>query len=72
MKGEPYWKVVVTNQITKSYDRWDEIDSNNNIINKGQDFNIKIDCKISNGDRVKECTFLNIFSYKIINLITFK
>ena len=55
MNGEPYWKVVVTNTLTKSYDRWDEIDSNNNIINKGQEFNIKIDCKISNGERVKEC-----------------
>ena len=55
MTGEPYWKVVVTNTLTKSYDRWDEIDANNNIINKGQEFNINTDCKISNGDRVKEC-----------------
>jgi hypothetical protein len=53
-EGQRSWTIDVTNTITKSYDRWDEIDSNNNIINKGQEFNTQIDCKISNGDRVKE------------------
>jgi len=52
-EGQRDWTIDVTNTVTKSYDRWDEVDENNNIINKGQEFNIKVNGKISGGYRHK-------------------
>ena len=34
------WNISVTNTTTKSYDRWDEIDDQENIINKGEEINV--------------------------------
>ena len=48
---ERNWDINVTNTIIKSYDSWDEIDANNNIIKKGDEFNVKADSYISNGTR---------------------
>ena len=45
------WTIDVTNTLTKSYDSWDEVDENNNIINKGQEINVVADAKISGGKR---------------------
>ena len=50
-EGQRSWTIDVTNTITKSYDRWDEVDINNNIINKGSEININVDGKISGGYR---------------------
>ena len=50
-EGQRSWTIDVTNTITKSYDRWDEVDINNNIINKGNEININVDGKISGGYR---------------------
>ena len=50
-EGDGNWDIVVTTIMTKSYDRWDEVDNENNIINKGEEFNITTDSKISNGKR---------------------
>ena len=33
--GQSNYDIDVTNIITKTYDRWDEVDINNNIIKKG-------------------------------------
>jgi len=35
----------------KSYDRWEEVDENNNIINKGDEFNFTTDGYITGGSR---------------------
>ena len=53
-EGERSWNINVTNTIIKSYDRWDEVDANNNIIKKGDEFNVKADSYISNGIRHKQ------------------
>jgi len=50
-EGQRSWTIDVINTITKSYDRWDEVDINNNIINKGNEININVDGKISGGYR---------------------
>ena len=49
--GQSNWDIDVTNIITKTYDRWDEVDINNNIIKKGNEFNVNVDGKITNGKR---------------------
>ena len=50
-EGQRSWTIDVTNTITKSYDRWDEVDINNNIINKEKKININVDGKIEGGYR---------------------
>lgn len=47
------WIIVTTVTTTKSFDRWDEIDNNNNIINKGEEININIYSSIGEGKREK-------------------
>ena len=49
--GQSNWDIDVTNIITKTYDRWDEVDINNNIIKKGNEFNVNVDGNITNGKR---------------------
>ena len=61
-EGQRSWDINVTNTITKSYDSWDEIDANNNVIKKGDEINVKVDANISNGIRhrnIPQCA--NIF-----------
>ena len=50
-EGQRNWDINATNIITKSYDRWDEVDENNNIINKGDEFNFTTDGYITGGSR---------------------
>ena len=61
-EGERSWDINVTNTIIKSYDSWDEIDANNNIIKKGDEFNVKADSYISNGTRqhnnIQQCPII--------------
>ena len=45
------WNISVTNTTTKSYDRWDEIDDQENIINKGEEINVVENNNITNIDR---------------------
>ena len=52
--GQRDWNIDVTNIITKSYDRWDEVDANNNIIKKGDEFNHYVYGSITNGRRHKK------------------
>ena len=49
--GQRDWTIDVTNVITKSYDRWDEVDANNNIIKKGNEFNSNVYGSITDGSR---------------------
>lgn len=58
-EGQRDWTIDVTNNITKSYDSWDEVDINDNIINKGAEFNSNVNSYISNGYRHKNgCVIL--------------
>ena len=45
------WNISVINTTTKSYDRWDEIDDQENIINKGEEINVVENNNITNIDR---------------------
>ena len=45
------WNISVINTTTKSYDRWDEVDANNNIIKKGNEFNSNVYGSITDGSR---------------------
>ena len=49
--GQRDWTIDVTNVITKSYDRWDEVYANNNIIKKGNEFNSNVYGSITDGSR---------------------
>ena len=63
-EGQRDWTIDVTNNITKSYDSWDEVDINDNIINKGAEFNSNVNSYISNGYRHKNgCDFFRFFRF---------
>ena len=47
------YNISVLKTITKSYDRWDEVDEKDNIINKGQEINVNVNTQISRGERYR-------------------
>lgn len=51
--GQNDWNIIATNFITKNYDRWDEVDENKNIIQKGDEININFSSNIGEGYRSK-------------------
>ena len=56
-----FYTIRVLKTIIKSYDRWDEVDEKDNIINKGQELNINVNTQIANGQRFQQYGCSNIF-----------
>ena len=54
-KGQSSWDINVLLTKNKSYDRWDEVDEKDNIINKGLEINSDVYSQISDGYRQQNC-----------------